>query len=128
MLIQSNNAKLKISFIQDFTYLEERSTLMIIYNESSSKFINHVLEQRIESVLLEKVQEKMNHSVSPSEIRSWTNSLPQMAKILRDADLKEGTHVLLEYKLPSTEKRIDFLITGEDKTGRQNAVIVELKQ
>lgn len=101
---------------------------MLIYNESSSKFINHVLEQRIESVLLEKVQEKMNHSVSPSEIRSWTNSLPEMAKILRDADLKEGTHVLLEYKLPSTEKRIDFLITGEDKAGRQNAVIIELKQ
>ncbi|ANU11981.1 ATP/GTP-binding protein [Planococcus antarcticus DSM 14505] len=101
---------------------------MIIYNESSSKFINHVLEDRIESVLLEKVQEKMNHSVSASEIRSWTNSLPQMAKILRDADLKEGTHVLLEYKLPSTEKRIDFLITGEDKSGKQNAVIVELKQ
>lgn len=101
---------------------------MIIYNETSSKFINHVLEQRIESVLLEKVQEKMNHSVSPSEIRSWTNSLPQMAKILRDADLTEGTHVLLEYKLPSTEKRIDFLITGEDSQGKQNAVIVELKQ
>ncbi len=51
-----------------------------------------------------------------------------MAKILRDADLKEGTHVLLEYKLPSTEKRIDFLITGELKAGRQNAVIIELKQ
>lgn len=101
---------------------------MIIYNESSSKFIDHVLEDRIESVLLKKVQEKMNHSVSVSEIRSWTNSLPQMAKILRDADLKEGTHVLLEYKLPSTEKRIDFLITGEDKSGQQNAVIVELKQ
>lgn len=101
---------------------------MIIYNESSSKFISHVLEQRIESVLLDRVQEKMNHSVSPSEIRSWTNSLPQMAKILRDADLKDGTHVLLEYKLPSTEKRIDFLITGEDKSGKQNAVIVELKQ
>lgn len=101
---------------------------MIIYNETSSKFIEHVLEQQIESVLLHKVQEKMNHSVSPSEIRSWTNSLPQMAKILRDADLKEGTHVLLEYKLPSTEKRIDFLITGEDSKGKQNAVIVELKQ
>ncbi|MFD1030187.1 DNA/RNA helicase domain-containing protein [Metaplanococcus flavidus] len=101
---------------------------MIIYNETSSKFIDHVLEQQIETVLLKKVQEKMNHSVSPSEIRSWTNSLPQMAKILRDADLKEGTHVLLEYKLPSTEKRIDFLITGEDSEGKQNAVIVELKQ
>ncbi|MDN7242863.1 DUF2075 domain-containing protein [Planococcus sp. N028] len=101
---------------------------MIIYNETSSKFIDHVLEQQIESVLLEKVQEKMNHSVSPSEIRSWTNSLPQMAKILRDAELKGDTHVLLEYKLPSTEKRIDFLITGEDDRGQQNAIIVELKQ
>ncbi|WP_200883337.1 hypothetical protein [Planococcus sp. CAU13] len=50
-----------------------------------------------------------------------------MAKILRDVDLKEGTHVLLEYKLPSTEKRIDFLIKGEDSEGKQNAVIVELK-
>ncbi len=43
---------------------------MIIYNETSSKFIDHVLEQQIESFLLKKVQEKMNHSASPSEIRS----------------------------------------------------------
>jgi len=101
---------------------------MIIYNETSSRFIDHVLEQNIESVLSEKVKEKMNKSVSPSELLSWTNSLPQMAKILRDADLKEDTHVLLEYKLPSTEKRIDFFIAGEDAKGKQNAVIVELKQ
>lgn len=101
---------------------------MIIYNESTSKFIEHVMEQRIENVLLERVKEKMNQSVSMSEIRSWTNSLPQMAKVLRAAKLKEDTHVLLEYKLPSTEKRIDFLITGEDQSGNRNAVIVELKQ
>lgn len=101
---------------------------MIIYNESTAKFIEHVMEQRIENVLLDRVKEKMNQSVSMSEIRSWTNSLPQMAKVLRAAKLKEDTHVLLEYKLPSTEKRIDFLITGEDQSGNQNAVIVELKQ
>ncbi|MBU0905586.1 MAG: DUF2075 domain-containing protein, partial [Firmicutes bacterium] len=101
---------------------------MIIYNESSSIFIDHVLERNIGNVLLNNIQEKMNRSVSPSELLSWTNSLPQMAKILRDAKLKEDTHVLLEYKLPSTEKRIDFLITGEDIKGNQNAVIVELKQ
>lgn len=101
---------------------------MIIYNESSSIFIDHVLERNIGNVLLNNIQEKMNRSVPPSELLSWTNSLPQMAKILRDAKLKEDTHVLLEYKLPSTEKRIDFLITGEDIKGNQNAVIVELKQ
>lgn len=86
------------------------------------------MEQRIEDVLLERVKEKMGQSVSASEIRSWTNSLPEMAKVLRGADLKDDTHVLLEYKLPSTEKRIDFLITGEDHAGKQNAIIVELKQ
>lgn len=101
---------------------------MIIYNETTTKFIEHVMEQRIEDVLLKRVKEKMGQSVSASEIRSWTNSLPQMAKVLRGADLKDDTHVLLEYKLPSTEKRIDFLITGEDHAGKQNAIIVELKQ
>ncbi|WP_338655955.1 hypothetical protein V6B14_07230 [Sporosarcina psychrophila] len=50
----------------------------------------------------------MNKSISASELRSWENSLPQMAKVLRDANVKDDTHILLEYKLPSTEKRIDF--------------------
>jgi len=70
----------------------------------------------------------MNKSISASELRSWENSLPQMAKVLRDANVKDDTHILLEYKLPSTEKRIDFLIAGHDKKGQKNAVIVELKQ
>ena len=82
---------------------------MIIYNESSSKFLNHIYENKIGYVLKENVLAKMNKVVSGSELRSWENSLPQMAKVLRDADLKEDTHVLLEYKLPSSEKRIDFL-------------------
>jgi hypothetical protein len=34
----------------------------------------------------------------------------------------------LEYQLPLTSRRLDALITGEDKHGVQNAAIVELKQ
>ena len=101
---------------------------MIIYNETSSKFLNHIYENKIGYVLKENVLAKMNKVVSQNELRSWENSLPQMAKVLRDASLKEDTHVLLEYKLPSSEKRIDFLITGQDGQGRKNAVIIELKQ
>lgn len=101
---------------------------MIIYNETSSNFLNHIYERKIGYVLKEKVLTKMNKVVSESELRSWENSLPQMARILRDAKLKENTHVLLEYKLPSTEKRIDFLIAGKDEQGKKNAVIIELKQ
>ncbi|MDR7079747.1 DUF2075 family protein [Neobacillus niacini] len=101
---------------------------MIIYNESSSKFLNHIYENKIGYVLKENVLAKLNKVVSGSELRSWENSLPQMAKVLRDADLKEDTHVLLECKLPSSEKRIDFFVVGQDEKGKNNALIIELKQ
>lgn len=101
---------------------------MIIYNESSSAFLNHVYENKIAYVLKEKVYTKMNKTVSPNELSSWERSLPLMAKVLRDADLKQDTHVLLEYKLPSSEKRIDFIVAGQDESGNKNAVIIELKQ
>lgn len=101
---------------------------MIIYNETSSAFLEHVYEKKIGYVLKEKVHKKMNKLVSASELRSWENSLPQMARVLRDANLKKDTHVLLEYKLPSSEKRIDFIVTGQDEKGKKNAVIIELKQ
>ncbi|MEH7239096.1 DUF2075 domain-containing protein [Bacillus sp. JJ1562] len=101
---------------------------MIIYNETASNFVNHIYENKIGFVLKENVYKKMNKVVSESEVKSWVRSLPHMAKVIRDADLKTDTHILLEYKLPSTEKRIDFLITGRDRKGNKNAMIVELKQ
>lgn len=101
---------------------------MIIYNEPSSNFMEHIYENQIEYVLQENVLAKMNKVVSSSELLSWKRSLPQMARVLRDANVKEDTHVLLEYKLPSTEKRIDFFVVGEDEQGSKNAIIVELKQ
>ncbi|MCM3790340.1 DUF2075 domain-containing protein [Domibacillus indicus] len=101
---------------------------MIIYNETSSNFLDHVYDNKIGYVLQQNVLSKMNKVVSSSELRSWENSLPQMAKVLREADLQKDTHVLLEYKLPSSEKRIDFLVTGQDEKGNKNAVIIELKQ
>jgi len=36
--------------------------------------------------------------------------------------------VAIEYQLPQSSKRIDFMITGEDAAGRTKVVIVELKQ
>ncbi|TLS36792.1 DUF2075 domain-containing protein [Pseudalkalibacillus caeni] len=101
---------------------------MIIYNETSSNFLIHIFENKIGYVLKENVYKRMNKVVSNSELQSWERSLPQMAKVLRDARLEKDSHVLLEYKLPSTEKRIDFLITGQDQTGKKNAMIIELKQ
>ena len=101
---------------------------MIIYNETSNNFINHIYENKIGYVLKENLYKRMNKVVSDSELRSWENSLPQLARVIRDADLKKDAHILLEYKLPSTEKRIDFIIAGQDRKGKKNAMIIELKQ
>lgn len=90
---------------------------MIIYNETSSNFLKHIYENKIGYVLKKNILKKMNKVISSSELRSWENSLPQMAKVIRDADIREDTHVLLEYKLPSSEKRIDFLVAGQDDQG-----------
>lgn len=68
---------------------------MIIYNETSTSFLSHIYENKIGYVLKENVFKRMNKVVSESELRSWENSLPQMAKVLRDAELKKDTHVFL---------------------------------
>jgi len=108
--------------------MKESVMIMIIYNETSDNFMNHIRENKIGYVLTENVLNKANKVVSPRELMSWERSLPQMAKVLRDAELKKDTRVLLEYKLPSSEKRIDFLIAGRNKDGEKNVMIVELKQ
>lgn len=65
---------------------------------------------------------------SPSEERSWSNSLPVLARDLQDAGLS-SVEVLLEYKLPLTSKRADVILAGVDaQTGGPRYVVVELKQ
>lgn len=65
---------------------------------------------------------------SPGEQRSWTNSLPELARVLADAGLGK-VEVLLEYQLPQTSKRADAVLCGfHPKTGQPSFVVVELKQ
>ena len=43
---------------------------MIIYNETSSKFLEHILDNNIGYVLQNNVKNLMNKSISASELRS----------------------------------------------------------
>ncbi|WP_024286168.1 DUF2075 domain-containing protein [Cellulomonas sp. KRMCY2] len=63
-----------------------------------------------------------------SERRSWRNSLPVLARDLRDAGLS-GVEVLVEHRLPLSSKRADVVLAGvHPKTGHPSYVVVELKQ
>lgn len=101
---------------------------MIIYNEPKYMFVEHILEKEISYILSKNIEEKMNRRVSASEIISWENSLSEMMRVIRGESIPDDVNILLEFNLPSTQKRIDFIIAGKDTDGQKNAIIIELKQ
>jgi hypothetical protein len=51
-----------------------------------------------------------------------------MHTVLQWADLDVNINVSIEYQLPLSSKRVDFIIAGRDSNNKQNAIIIELKQ
>lgn len=63
-----------------------------------------------------------------SQYRAWTNSLMYISRELLLSHIKEDCGVLIEYKLPATSRRVDFIVTGHNSEGKPGFVIIELKQ
>ena len=51
-----------------------------------------------------------------------------MWTIVNRSEIPNDCGILVEYNIPTTSRRIDFVITGHDEENRSNFVIVELKQ
>lgn len=51
-----------------------------------------------------------------------------MDRVLNDDEIPHDAGVAIEYHLPQSSKRIDFILTGHDKDRREAAILVELKQ
>lgn len=101
---------------------------MLIYASTKDGFIEDVVNNRIDQVLLDGFRVKAHQSVGQSEIRSWKNSLQFMRNVLGDDGIPSDAGVAIEFKIPQTAKRIDFMLTGLDAEERETMVIVELKQ
>ena len=101
---------------------------MIIYQASKSQFLHHALRDDIEDIVSRQFRSATGHGVGSSEMQSWKHSLLEMAKVLGDEEIPEDAGVAIEYQLPQSSKRIDFVITGEDAAARTKVIIVELKQ
>jgi len=101
---------------------------MIVYQASKSQFLHHALRDDIEDIVSRQFRSVMGHRAGPSEIQAWKHSLLEMAKVLQDEEIPADAGVAIEYQLPQSSKRIDFVITGEDAAARTKVVIVELKQ
>lgn len=101
---------------------------MIVYLGNIRQFNldvdNRVIADRIKEEL-EKIG--INHN-NPSEYNAWDQSLLHMKNVLSDPDFHLDTKVAIEYKLPTTSKRVDFLISGKDDNDLSKVIVIELKQ
>jgi len=101
---------------------------VIVYEALRSEFSDDVLNNAIEARILESFERNLGHSTSKAEVQSWKNSMMYMNNALLAAGIPADAGVAIEFRVPQTSKRVDFILTGEDQDGRDSAVIVELKQ
>lgn len=50
-----------------------------------------------------------------------------MNNVLNDVSVPNNSGIAIEFKIPYTSKRVDFIITGRDDKVRNIAKIIELK-
>lgn len=102
---------------------------MIVYSGTLKQFSNDVLM----GIIADRIEEcfalnGFNHH-NDAEYRAFNNSLMVMNNVLcNNSGIDQDIHVAIEYQIPLTSKRVDFLVTGYDEKGKENVVIVELKQ
>ena len=101
---------------------------MIIYENTKEGFLLDVLNHRIVEEIKESYDEKGLNSGSPSEVRSWEKSLRYMHTVLSDSDVPDDAGIAIEFKIPLTSRRIDFMISGYGEEGISKIIIIELKQ
>lgn len=101
---------------------------MIVYQANKSTFLDDSFKRDIEAVVTESYKQRTGGTVSANEVRSWKESLLQMAKVLNDDSIPGDSGVAIEYRIPSSAKRVDFILTGLGEDKAANVIIVELKQ
>lgn len=103
---------------------------MIIYESTKEGFLKDAANG-IEDDIQARVLAFMHRNVRPGspEYESWKNSLGNaMYHVMNSDKIPDDAGVGIEYNIPSSNRRIDFLVTGFDDIGHSNAVIIELKQ
>ena len=101
---------------------------MIVYDGTKSDFIKEVDNGTIAATIEKCVLERMGRHTATNEFRAWDNSMQHMYKALNDSDIPDNAGTAIEYNIPQTSKRVDFIISGYDHSHTPNAIIIELKQ
>ncbi|MFA6429094.1 MAG: DUF2075 domain-containing protein [Patescibacteria group bacterium] len=101
---------------------------MIIYQSSKEAFIEEVQGNVFDQIIIDFYFKATGRMVGRSEQDSWKKSMRYMRDVLRDTAIPADAGVSIEYQIPQTSKRIDFILTGQDASGIDHALLIELKQ
>ena len=103
---------------------------MIVYQATKQQFLRDAANG-IEDIIYSKLVNNLGIKVqmNGSEYNSWKNSLGNyMYHVMNTATLPDDITVAVEYSIPRTKNRIDFIIVGYDENKEEKIIIIELKQ
>lgn len=101
---------------------------MIIYSGTKNTINKDIIEGSLALKVEHGFEEKLHEHAGEGEFRAWQNSLLMMNKVLQSTNLSDDVEVAVEFQIPLTSKRVDFMIAGLNESGEKHVVVVELKQ
>ncbi|MBQ6271673.1 MAG: DUF2075 domain-containing protein [Clostridiales bacterium] len=101
---------------------------MLVYSGIKTDFMRDVDEDTLAPKIKQTILDKMGRNTPEAEYRSWENSMKNMFIVLSDSQIPDDSGVAIEYNIPQTAKRVDFIISGYDREGHPAIVVIELKQ
>jgi hypothetical protein len=101
---------------------------MIVCLNTVEQFCTEVNSNKIADIIGDKFHSRLGKGFSPSEENAWRNLIQCMRGVLSDLGIPRDVGVAIEFSIPQTSKRIDFILTGFDSEDLRRAVIVELNQ
>lgn len=101
---------------------------MIIYSDLKENFCSDTMQGTLVDKVQNQFENRTGRRIAAGEFNSWTNSLQFMNTVISTEQIPNNAKVSIEYHLPASNKRVDFIITGQDDKAQDTAIIIELKQ
>lgn len=101
---------------------------MIIYQATKHAFIDQIKGNVFDQIIIDFYFKATGRMVGKSEQDSWRHSMRYMRDVLNDENIPADAGISIEYQIPQTSKRIDFIITGQNEEEQDCALLIELKQ
>ncbi|MBI2654360.1 DUF2075 domain-containing protein [Candidatus Woesearchaeota archaeon] len=100
---------------------------MLVYEGLKNDFCNSVLNDTISDEIYDNYQKKIGR-ISKKEISAWSDSMQYMYKVIQTEEIPNNCGIAIEFRIPATSKRVDFIVSGKDEKKGNLVIIIELKR